>query len=551
MPPSISLDSLPTELHITIIRHLDPIALIALSQTNTYYRALITPRKPQFIERLLALECDERYGGPAITFTRFGKPVPDCESAEWEANRWACTSCLRLRPHYAFTNQSLLRLAYRKPPAGPKGWAVTSWEPTGKRRREKTAQKKKKKKGKDKDEDDKDAILDFRLVAEDLNLELSAHPHSDEERQLRKRTGILMSGNWGISRANDNLATRLARFQDSGMASFAEMTLSQFSELSEEEEATFLEKESQVLHLLRAGTNRHQRRCIQCRFRRNEFNDPNRDNSDGGLSGKDRIGSDDITILPGRQITLDTSIGRYFPGVCDALQHKRPAGIRPGSEFRIGRMDTSDASWTMYKLRCPRCETWKEIRAFRFGAAYPMWRPDAADGKNYIYCTWDKRDVTSAYLQCNHCFAADSAGGGCNALGQELVRWLENLLDNELRIVQATLAYLFGTAFQNAGSLGYDVRSDMMPTVTHARAVRFTRDDVVTIRERWEQWMANDNIAAGVHAHGNPLRRWVEQYADAEAMWYWLEGCLEELSGDGIRDVLVDWALNRDKPVQC
>ncbi|KAL3444609.1 hypothetical protein BJX65DRAFT_170578 [Aspergillus insuetus] len=547
MPPSATLNSLPTELQITIIRYLDPIALIALSQTKTYYRALINPRKPHFIERLLVLECDERYGGPRITFTRFGKPVSHCESAEWEANRWACTSCLKLRPHYAFTNQSLLRLAYRKPPAGANGWAVTSWERTSNLRRGMTAQKKKK--NKEKDGGDTSARLECELGLIDLQLEPSAHPHSDEERQLRKRTGILMSGNWGVSRSNDNLSTRLAMFQDSGMASFAEMTLSQFCLVSETEEATLLEKEFQVLHLLRAGRNRHQRRCIDCRLRRNEFNDPNRGSGGGGLGHGDRIGSGDITILPGRQRTLDSSIDRYFPGVCDLLEHKRPAGIRSHLEFRIGRTDAYEASWTMYRLRCPCCEIWKEIRAFRFGAAYPMWRPSSVDGKNYVYMTWDKRDVTRADLRCNHCFAEVS--GGCEALGQQLVRWLESHLDNELRIVQATLAYVFGMASQNAGSLGYDIKSDMVPTVTHARRVRFTRDDVVNMKERWEQWMAQDDIAASVHAYANPLGRWVEQYANAEAMWYWLEGCLEEVGGDGIRDVLVEWALNRDRPVEC
>jgi hypothetical protein len=203
----------------------------------------------------------------------------------------------------------------------------------------------------------------------------------------------------------------------------------------------------------------------------------------------------------------------------------------------------------MYRLRCPRCEVWKEIRAFRFGAAYSMWRPGTVDGKKYVYITWGKRDVTRADLRCNHCFAAES--GGCEALGKELVRWLETLLDGELRVVQATLAYVFGMASRDPGSLRYNITSDMVPTVTHARAVRFTRDDVINMRERWEQWVAEDNIAASGHSYGNPLGQWVKQYADAEAMWYWLESCFEEVRRDGIRDVLVEWALNRDRPAEC
>ncbi|CEL04948.1 hypothetical protein ASPCAL06072 [Aspergillus calidoustus] len=544
------LDNLPTELQTSIIRHLDPITLIALSQTNTYYRALISPRKPHFVERLLALECDERYGGPPITVTRFGKPVPDCESAEWEANRWACTSCLKLRPHYAFTNQALLRLAYRKPPAAAQRYVVTSWEPTGVQRRER--RKKKKKKSDNETNANLDSRWDLKNPPLDGNRQTNAqaHGYSLEEREIRKRTRIVMGGVWNEMPAKHNLTTRLAEFRDSGIPAFQEMTLEQFALMGSWALSVLLENDAQELSLLRAGTNRHQRRCIECRFHRNEFNNPRRASCDsgGGLGDQDRIGPDDITILPCRQRTLDTPIDRYFPGVCDVLEHKRPAGIAPQLAFRVGRTDAYDASWTTYRLRCPRCKTWKEIRAFRFDHAYPMWRPNAVDGKNYVYTTWDTADVTLGKLRCNHCFAAQSGRG---ALGKELVRWLEVLLGNEILNIQATLAYGFGIASRNAGSLAYKITSDTVPTSKDARKTRFTRDDVVKLRERWEQWMATGDITASVNAYGNPLGRWIEQYADAEAMWYWLKGCLEEVSQDGIGDVLVEWALTRDRPVEC
>ncbi|KAL4799504.1 hypothetical protein BDV19DRAFT_385274 [Aspergillus venezuelensis] len=131
MTTSIPIQTLPPELQCCIIRYLDPTALISLSQTSITFRKLINPTRTQFIERLLALELDERIGGPAIKVSRFGTIDSDKHSPEWEANRWAYTVCLKLLPHYAFRNKALSALAYRKPLRGSThDQKITSWEPS-------------------------------------------------------------------------------------------------------------------------------------------------------------------------------------------------------------------------------------------------------------------------------------------------------------------------------------------------------------------------------------------------------------------------------------
>uniref|UniRef100_A0A0B7K5T9 F-box domain-containing protein n=1 Tax=Bionectria ochroleuca TaxID=29856 RepID=A0A0B7K5T9_BIOOC len=57
---------LAVELQHKIIPHLDPIGLVSLSQSCRYFRRLIDPGRKEFAERLLQVECLERYGGTTL-----------------------------------------------------------------------------------------------------------------------------------------------------------------------------------------------------------------------------------------------------------------------------------------------------------------------------------------------------------------------------------------------------------------------------------------------------------------------------------------------------
>ena len=62
------LPLLPAEIQCSIIRLLDPISLISVSQTSTHFRRTINPSKRHFTERLLALERLTKYGGVSPFF---------------------------------------------------------------------------------------------------------------------------------------------------------------------------------------------------------------------------------------------------------------------------------------------------------------------------------------------------------------------------------------------------------------------------------------------------------------------------------------------------
>ncbi|GAB1315335.1 hypothetical protein MFIFM68171_05545 [Madurella fahalii] len=133
MAPFNPFSTLPPEIFGCIIVQLDPITLIALSETTAWLRDLIKPTRHDYVRRLLALELLPEHGGIVPLFrARDNKITPPPGTIVWTNNKYACCGCMRLLPHKMFDNHAILRLRYRKPPPGSveaeKG-LVTDWEP--------------------------------------------------------------------------------------------------------------------------------------------------------------------------------------------------------------------------------------------------------------------------------------------------------------------------------------------------------------------------------------------------------------------------------------
>ncbi|KAL4985739.1 hypothetical protein BDW68DRAFT_164512 [Aspergillus falconensis] len=522
---TFTIESLPVELQCTIIRYLDPVALISLSQTNRNFRTLINPTRMHFVERLLALECREREGGPQIHFSRFGTLDPDRNSPEWEANCWACTGCLRLLPFYAFNNQMLSRIGYRKPTPGSRiAERCTSWEPRGNTGKRGTAAQK-----------------DFIVPG-----------YSDEDRKLRRRYGIATTQNWGKYRRNlggDSmqpqgapvqrlLMDRLRKFQDCGMTEFERMGFAEFEILSDSAESEIFDRNAHAVEVLRAGSNRHVRRCIECQYQRGEFR---------GCAGLGKgIGTVKVPIVVGRRKWYGTLVDRYFPDISYVLDNKRPDVHVP--VHAVYRSDPFDRPWTMYRARCPGCEKWKELRAFRVGGLGPWWKPGAVETQNAAvpersYENWDGTDITENFLnnlQCNYCFAQER---GCKALGDELVRWLAYLVDIE---VENTGNYLlFGLR-----GLSYCMDIPHLPYPLYD-ATNLSPTDVAFMRQVQAEWLADagGNLNSEWMGMDRWYMEWVRFFDEIEVMWYWLKACAEEIKEEGKGYVLAQWALRRNEAV--
>ncbi|KAL4954461.1 hypothetical protein BDW69DRAFT_205197 [Aspergillus filifer] len=525
MTTSIPFQTLPTELQCCIIRYLDPIALISLSQTSTTFRKLITPTRTHFLERLLALELDGEIGGPSIKISRFGTVDPDKHSAEWEANRWACAGCLKLLSHYAFRNKGLAGLAYRKPLSGSTNdQQVTSWEPSdGMTRRSRKSLK---------------AIREARS--------------SQEEKKLRERHGRTTSKNWGSERCDwyglprppAVQWARLNDFRECGMESFIKMGTSEFESVSQEQEDEILERERKSIVFSRAGSNRHVRRCNECRFQRGEMR--------GTISRLRGSGSLKTPIVVGREKWYGTVVDRYFPDVSDILRTKRPPFNAP--LYAIYNQSRKERLWTLYRVRCQGCAKWKELRAFRVGGIHPRWCPrDNGRNGSDPYHNWDMACVNQAFLdgmRCNQCYVEEH---GRAALGEELVKWLEHLAEKQRGEFAGTLCSGYNSLSYRFRSAPKHLKRKVRGLIWDMRSILdkdssdMTRSDVVLLRIRREEYMTMGEEIKEWLPRDSSFMKWIDCYDESEALWIWLKEIGEEIREEGKADVLVDWALGRDE----
>ncbi|KAK4459289.1 hypothetical protein QBC42DRAFT_183780, partial [Cladorrhinum samala] len=133
----------PVEVLSVIISWLDPVTLISLSQSSQLLRRLVNPTRHDFERRLLSLELTPEFGGiiPEISNSHLGRVItPPREQDEWKSNKYACLGCMKLLPHYMFSESGILSLEYAKPLPGTaeaQKSQVTDWQPlsTGRKRK--------------------------------------------------------------------------------------------------------------------------------------------------------------------------------------------------------------------------------------------------------------------------------------------------------------------------------------------------------------------------------------------------------------------------------
>ncbi|KAM0487424.1 hypothetical protein ACHAP7_001937 [Fusarium lateritium] len=506
------LDSLPGEVQCQIIRHLDPIGLISLSQTSSEFRHLINPQKRHFAERLLAFELIPEYGGPTLIFRSQDHSLqPKWPGKEWDVMRWACTDCLRLLPHKDFDNHSLLRLGYRKPlPGSPAANMITSWEPI------------------------------LRTRPRDRNTKRARRDAEDAaEAEKKRREAYFLSVTNGSGHAHATpVRDKFQTFGDCGMEVFREMNFLQFLEL---EEDTILEMLSQNAILIEGeecGKKRWLRKCNECRFRK-------------GLIYHEldlTSGTRKFPIVPSRQFEFATHLDRLFPGFSDSLEHNRPP-------FNICldliyRDQACEQLWTMWMGRCPRCERWQELRAFRIWGLYQHWKPERMtvathDPRHIDEGQWISEELLDRSV-CNSCFAEvksrEELARDLQQLLSTFMRWELRRLSKQLAGGFHTLSYRSGFRLSKQNSKEWKNLLKQTPCLNKDYLYICTHNDVALLRLRrgqcLELWkVANEGFQEWYDG-------WVRDMEDIEEHWSWIMGCKDEIEENP--DVLADWALKRD-----
>ncbi|KAF4978806.1 hypothetical protein FZEAL_4873 [Fusarium zealandicum] len=509
----MSLEQLPAELQCSVIRLLDPIGLVSISQSNTHFRRLVSPNKKHFAERLLALESLPIHGGITPIFrSRDNDLTPGWANGQWESMRWACTDCLRLLPHKSFDNHSLLRLGYRKPiPGSHVANALTTWEPVGHM-------------GKS-----------FKGDA--------------REKTLGQRYFVCVTsgrGRYGLWTRHEPVINRLDDLQACGMVGFQGLTQHQFDKITPARRLEMLDDNAFSIELERCGNNRRLRKCNECRYKRGE--------SKPRLTGPG--GTLQLPIFPSRQIVFGTHVDRFFPGFSEYLDSKKPSFDAP--MFRIYRQDAHDQLWTMWMVRCPGCARWQEMREFRLAGVYQHWKPEDRVTPQELMMTWDEKEITESLLNeasCNMCFAE---ANGRHELGKILRLWVKYLIGEQIR---ALGQQLMGVCSRLKEFLGKEMPIEYHNELKHLLRstacldkdmfYRITYSDVATLKLRWDQWR---DLWERMKTRGDTdwttrdLDEWnkkaVIRFDKCEAHWRWLMACMEELEEKP--EALVEWALARD-----
>ncbi|KAK0667870.1 hypothetical protein QBC41DRAFT_190744, partial [Cercophora samala] len=228
------LSTLPVDILIDILSLLDPVSLIAVSQTSQVLRNFVNPVEHDFEQRLLALELLPEHGGPEPVKDDLGSTLPhlpiSCLKNRgeewWGNNKYACCECMKILPNFMFEDEDLFDPGTRKP------WSTSA-------------------------ETQKMALTDWKFVtATETRWSLikeqvarDAKVTEQYQQQFRKARNRFRENFFGTRSLEDDDEVRIAA-------------------VAEMDKCKKLLEEAAV-HMV--GKARHKRRCIECKFQRKRF----------------------------------------------------------------------------------------------------------------------------------------------------------------------------------------------------------------------------------------------------------------------------------------
>ncbi|VUC28196.1 unnamed protein product [Clonostachys rosea] len=391
-----SFKSLPRELLIDIVIKLDPIGLISLSQASRYFRAFISPSRRDFVERLLQLELTEEYGGSPFEFhARYHQRLQLFWAGEqWQAIRWACTGCMRLLSHVHFDNKSLLRLKYRKPSSRSPDKILTTWLPT------------------------------LRGMHWHSRRQQDIH---DQEKERTRRKRYHIAGSYvPYQLVNPSeIHFNLEALRELGFEGLEDLDNRQFLALSGKDRLEIFDRNIKSIESERCGWKRHSRKCNECKYQENQL----------GRRADGCGGTPIFPIQTSRKIRFPFSLHRYFPNYWTWLQTDLMTPSTSG--LFLDPIRGFDKYWTLYMVRCPGCQRWQEMRAFRLRGPSHKWKPKIGFmvGSKYEQRLEISRALLD-HIRCNTCFARVHGRWG---LGAALSNWFFSLLGKHQSDIESVI----------------------------------------------------------------------------------------------------------------
>ncbi|KAI5458954.1 hypothetical protein BGZ63DRAFT_389982 [Mariannaea sp. PMI_226] len=506
----MTIEELPVEIQCSILRLLDPVSLIAISQTNSHFRRLVDPQRRHFVERLLAQECAAENGGLHPIFrARDNLLSPAYSEDEWSDLRWACTGCMRLLHHRYFDNHMILRLRYRKPvPGSAILGAVSTWE------------------------------SDPRLSFSSIQKQKTKSPDDvTEETTLRRRYAVC------VTSAPDRLSFR--DVQECGMPGFQGLTTAQFNGMAPAAKQQLLDDNALDYELTRCGSKRHLRKCLECRYIAGQLK-PRPDGSGGSLR---------VPMIASRAIWLGSTLDRCFPRIHAYLDAKKPAfnaKVHPVRDTTV-----RERLWSLFMFRCPGCTRWKEVRELGKDM-YPAWRPLVNSELAKEYRSGYLEYMTESFadtLRCNACYAK---ANGRQKLVEMLLSRILSLIDNHIELVLWRMEGEWQMRCLETDTVPKQYLPELKrlqerhPGFEHGKNARRATDaDIAGLKQRLELWKGiwhrmklNGHTGWATVDLDEWSAEWARDVDECEITWKWLKACKAEVEAKP--DLLADWALSEN-----
>ncbi|VUC32479.1 unnamed protein product [Clonostachys rosea] len=300
----------------------------------------------------------------------------------------------------------------------------------------------------------------------------------------------------------------------------------------------------------RCGYGRRKRRCNECRFKERALT-PYIPRSGILLEG----GTREVPIVRSRQLLLDSCFHRYFPRLADVLHCKQP--VFPPRVYRPCRWDEPSEPWTLYMIRCPGCEQWREAYAFRIGPLNVK-RTLVHDQDGELKYYWprkedftevERRTMPLRDLRCNNCVERQQ---GREALIEALLVWFKIVHGSHRRNIESRLRSIrwrldmFDWDFPEHEEEMEDIlrENKTIDGLLDDAKVAELRTQAARFRELWERMKHKKPSLEDEITEDGIITLWMYHFSESEAQWRWLLACLAKVEENP--GLLADWALNQD-----
>ncbi|KAK3693096.1 hypothetical protein B0T22DRAFT_367695 [Podospora appendiculata] len=273
------------------------------------------------------------------------------------------------------------------------------------------------------------------------------------------------------------------------------------------------------------GITRHKRLCNECRYLRGDWARPG-----------SNYGSAEVPIVKSRRpLPYRDLRERYIPGLFRA-----PPLMKQPRLFRVWNWARTEVLSGLDTVRCPGCEAWQELGAFRFKVPLRLWSPEML-----------------RTLRCNHCVARES---GRDDLEMLLTGAVLELMQTLVREVAERLVFgwrFIKKDFDSGGQLekytdarekilgGLEWEGTVIGGDTSADLKTLDMKDLSLRHEHLRQFLEND-VPADVR--GEVIQSWVQIWFEDYGL---NEICYRVMQIDIIRvqldpQFVVDYMLDRN-----